>query len=284
MLLVRIGEQFGLSDGLAALLAPVMQLVGLPAETGIVWAVTILTGIYGGAGVYLSLLPALDLTVAQHSILCSMMLFAHALPVEQVVVHRVGASAWITGAVRIIAAIAYGVTANWFCVETGFLSERLESPITEVFATNPGWIEWLIDTLLYVLVLIFAVVALLLLMDVLKALGFIELLNKLLRPLLSLVGVDRQLAPVATTGVLLGVVYGGALMMDEVRSNNYSTRAVFTAMLLVSLMHALIEDTLVVLAIGANIWIVLIGRIPFALLFIFLLLRVPSALSATSKR
>ena len=68
MLLVRIGEQFGLSDGLAALLAPVMQLAGLPAETGIVWAVTILTGIYGGAGVYLSLLPALDLTVAQHSI------------------------------------------------------------------------------------------------------------------------------------------------------------------------------------------------------------------------
>lgn len=284
MLLVRIGEQFGLSDGLAALLAPVMQLVGLPAETGIVWAVTILTGIYGGAGVYLSLLPALDLTVAQHSILCSMMLFAHALPVEQVVVHRVGASAWITGAVRIIAAIAYGITANWICVETGFLSERLESPITGVFATNPGWIEWLIDTLLYVLVLIFAVVALLLLMDVLKALGFIELLNKLLRPLLSLVGVDRQLAPVATTGVLLGVVYGGALMMDEVRANNYSKRAVFTAMLLVSLMHALIEDTLVVLAIGANLWIVLIGRVPFALLFIFLFLRVPSALSATSTR
>ena len=284
MLLVRIGEQFGLSDGLAALLAPLMQLVGLPAETGIVWAVTILTGIYGGAGVYLSLLPALDLTVAQHSILCSMMLFAHALPVEQVVVHRVGASAWITGAVRIIAAIAYGVTANWICVETGFLSERLESPITEVFATNPGWIEWLIDTLLYVFVLIFAVVALLLLMDVLKALGFIDLLNKLLRPLLSLVGVDRQLAPVATTGVLLGVVYGGALMIDEVRASNYSKRAVFTAMLLVSLMHALIEDTLVVLAIGANVWIVLIGRVPFALLFIFLFLRVPVALSAISER
>ena len=169
-------------------------------------------------------------------------------------------------------------------METGFLSERLESPITEVFATNPGWIEWLIDTLLYVFVLIFAVVALLLLMDVLKALGFIDLLNKLLRPLLSLVGVDRQLAPVATTGVLLGVVYGGALMIDEVRASNYSKRAVFTAMLLVSLMHALIEDTLVVLAIGANLWIVLIGRVPFALLFIFLFLRVPSALSATSTR
>ena len=169
-------------------------------------------------------------------------------------------------------------------METGFLSERFESPITEVFATNPGWIEWLIDTLLYVFVLIFAVVALLLLMDVLKALGFIDLLNKLLRPLLSLVGVDRQLAPVATTGVLLGVVYGGALMIDEVRASNYSKRAVFTAMLLVSLMHALIEDTLVVLAIGANIWIVLIGRVPFALLFIFLFLRVPVALSAISER
>lgn len=284
MLFVRVGEQFGLSEVLANLLAPVMEFVGLPPETGIVWALTMLTGIYGGAGAYLSIMPGLELTVAQHSILCSMMLFAHALPVEQAVVHRVGASPWITGAARVVAAIAYGVTANWICVETGFLSERLESPITGIFASNPGWGEWLIDTLLYVFLLIFVVAGLLLLMDVLKMVGLIELLNQLLRPLLSLVGVDRQLAPVATTGVLLGVVYGGALMMDEVRSNNYSARSVFTAMLLVSLMHALIEDTLVVLAIGANIWIVLIWRVPFALLFIFLLLRVPAALSAIKPR
>jgi len=245
MLFVRVGEQFGLSEVLANLLAPVMEFVGLPPETGIVWALTMLTGIYGGAGAYLSIMPGLELTVAQHSILCSMMLFAHALPVEQAVVHRVGASPWITGAARVVAAIAYGVTANWICVETGFLSERLESPITGIFASNPGWGEWLIDTLLYVFLLIFVVAGLLL---------------------------------------LLGVVYGGALMMDEVRSNNYSARSVFTAMLLVSLMHALIEDTLVVLAIGANIWIVLIWRVPFALLFIFLLLRVPAALSAIKPR
>jgi len=35
MLLVRVGDQFGLSDALAALLAPILEVVGLPAETGI---------------------------------------------------------------------------------------------------------------------------------------------------------------------------------------------------------------------------------------------------------
>jgi hypothetical protein len=273
MLLVRVGEQFGLSDGLAALLAPLMQLVGLPAETGIVWALTLLTGIYGGAGVYLSMMPSLDITVAQHSILCSMMLFAHALPVEQVVVHRVGANGWVTGAFRVVAAVVYGVVANWFCVSTGFLSQKLESPAAKLFTSDPGWLDWLFDTALYVVLLSAVVAALLVLMDALKKIGLIDILNSMLRPLLGLVGIERQLAPVATTGVLLGVVYGGALMLDEVRSGEYTKRSIFSAMLLVCLVHALIEDTLVLLAIGANIWIILIGRVLFSIVLLFVVLR-----------
>jgi hypothetical protein len=289
MLLVRVGEQFGLSDGLAALLAPLMQLVGLPAETGIVWALTLLTGIYGGAGVYLSMMPSLDITVAQHSILCSMMLFAHALPVEQVVVHRVGANGWVTGAFRVVAAVVYGVVANWFCVSTGFLSQKLESPAAKLFTSDPGWLDWLFDTALYVVLLsavamrlgvsVPAVVAaLLVLMDALKKIGLIDILNAMLRPLLGLVGIERQLAPVATTGVLLGVVYGGALMLDEVRSGEYTKRSIFSAMLLVCLVHALIEDTLVLLAIGANIWIILIGRVLFSIVLLFVVLRLSERL------
>ena len=273
MLLVRIGEQFGLSDLLASVLAPVMQVVGLPAETGIVWAVTMLTGIYGGVGVYLSILPGLELSVAQHSILCSMMLFAHALPVEQVVVYRVGASAWMTGVTRVLAAISYGFVANWVCIETGFLSQAFDSPVAGVFDSNPDWLQWFADTFLYVIALVFIVLGLLVLMDILKAIGAIELLNRSLRPLLRIVGVESQLAPIATTGVLLGLVYGSALMLDEVRSKNCSARAVFAAMMLVCLIHALIEDTLVVMAIGANVWIVFIGRVPFALVFVYLAIK-----------
>lgn len=273
MLFVRLGEQFGLSEFLAMILAPVMEFVGLPPETGIVWAVTILTGIYGGAGAYLSIMPGLELSVAQHSILCSMMLFAHALPVEQAVVHRVGANAWVTGAIRIVAAVCYGFTVNWLCLEAGILSAPLESPVVGFFASNPSWAQWLIDTLVYVVALIVVVFVLLILMDVLKAIGAIDLLNWLLRPLLRTIGVDYNLAPIATTGVLLGVVYGGALMMEEVRAKNYPARSVFSAMVLVCLVHALIEDTLVVLAIGANIWIVLVARVPFALLFVYLAIK-----------
>jgi len=273
MLLVRIGEQFGLSQGLATLLAPLMEFVGLPAVTGIVWAVTLLTGIYGGIGAYLSILPGLELSVAQHSILCSLMLFAHALPVEQSIVHKVGAGAWSTGLARIVAAVCYGAVVNLICKSTGFLSQPLESPVAGLFDRNPGWTQWIIDTTSYVLIVAVILVALLVLMDLLKTSGAIGVFNRLLRPLLSVVGVDKQLAPVATTGLLLGVVYGGALLLEEVRSNNYPAKSVYLAMMLVCLLHALIEDTLVVMAIGANVWIVLIGRVPFALLFVAILTR-----------
>lgn len=106
------------------------------------------------------------------------------------------------------------------------------------------------------------VFGLLILMDAMKAIGAIDLLNAGLRPLLKTIGVDNHLAPIATTGVLLGLVYGSALILEEIRSKNYPPRSVFIAMMLVCLMHALIEDTLVVMAIGANVWIVLTGHLP----------------------
>ena len=108
MILVRLGDQIGLTDWLGQMLVPVMSLVGLPPEAGLVWGISLLIGTYGGLGAYLTLLPGMEISVAQHSILCAMMLIAHMIPVEQAIVSRAGASFWITSAVRIGGALLFG--------------------------------------------------------------------------------------------------------------------------------------------------------------------------------
>src|SRR5690606_19090168 len=75
-------------------------------------------------------------------------------------------------------------------------------------------------------------------------------------------------APVTTVGVLLGLTYGGALIIEEAKKQNFSARTRFLALSWLSLSHSLIEDTLLVLALGANIWVVLVGRVILTLLIV----------------
>src|SRR5690554_2869988 len=88
MIIVQIAQELGLVDVVGRLIAPAMALIHLPPEAGIIWATTLLIGIYGGLASLATLAPTLDMTTAQFSALCAMMLFAHSIPVEQSIVRR----------------------------------------------------------------------------------------------------------------------------------------------------------------------------------------------------
>ena len=77
---------------------------------------------------------------------------------------------------------------------------------------------------------------------------------------MRLSGLEERAAPLTTVGVLLGLAYGGALIIEAAERENYSPRTRLLALSWLSLCHALIEDTLLILALGANIWVILVLR------------------------
>ncbi len=275
MIIVQIAQHFGLIDWIGQAIAPAMALMHLPPEAGIVWATTMLTGIYGGIA-SLSTLTSLELTAGQLSALCAMMLFAHSLPVEQSIARRAGASFWATGALRVGAGIAYGAAIAWVCHLTGALSEPMSfewlhgsSILPE--SASAGYLGWLQSTA-FSLVLTFAVIiVLVVVLDALEWLGITRRITTLLTPVLKISGLNAQLAPVTTVGVLLGLTYGGALIIDEAKKQNLPPRTRFLALSWLSLSHSLIEDTLLMMALGADIWIILVGRVLLTLAIVALL-------------
>lgn len=272
MVLIRIGEEFDLSEKLGLLLGPVMGIAGLPPEAGIVWAVTLLTNIYGGMGAYLSLYSKLNLSVGELSILCTMMLFAHSLPVEQAIVHRAGSNPIITGALRVISALVFGAITSWAFTLTGAFSESAALPeITGMMIgglEDPGWLVWALATVKSLVFMMLIIILLFILLDVLERIGVIAKITKLLTPLLKRIGLDPQLAPLTTIGLLLGLSYGGGLIIQSAKKNNFSGRALFMSLAFLCLSHALIEDTALLLVLGADIWIILVGRLVFSLILI----------------
>src|SRR5690606_16733691 len=105
------------------------------------------------------------------------------------------------------------------------------------------------------------IVGLLVLLDVLERTGITRRITALLTPLLGLSGLDSRVTPVTTVGVLLGLTYGGALIIEEAQKQDFPARTRFLALAWLSLSHSLIEDTALFVALGANVWIVLVGRV-----------------------
>jgi hypothetical protein len=84
IILVKILQELDLIRYLALPLKPLMTLVGLPAEMGLAWAAALLNSVYSGIIVFLQLAQSHGepLTTAQVTTLGTMMLIAHALPIE----------------------------------------------------------------------------------------------------------------------------------------------------------------------------------------------------------
>lgn len=268
----RLLQQFGLVDQLGGLLAPLMQLVGLPGEIGLVWATTMVTNLYAGMVVFAQVAPGLDLSVAQVTILTTMMLVAHGLPVELRIAQKAGTRFRIQILLRVGGALLLGALLNQVYAASATLQQPNQS-FWNPPAVDPGWAGWALSELRNYLSIVLIIFSLMALLRLLKRIGLVDLLTRLLEPLLTLLGMGRQAAPLAIVGLTLGLSYGGGLIIREAQSGRLGRRDIFSAVTLMGLCHSLIEDSLLMMVLGGHISGVLWGRLIFALLMVFLLAR-----------
>lgn len=272
IILTKIFEELGLITHLSILLEPVMSMVGLPGELGLVWATGMTTSLYGGIAVFASLATGLDLTVAQVTVLGSMLLIAHALPVELSVSKKAGAPLLPIAIIRIGGALIYGFLLNTLCTHFSIWQGKAEIVFksTEQTATL---LEWAIGQLTNLGFIFFVIFAILIIMQLFRTIGLLSLLERTLSPALPLFGMSKRAAPLTIVGMVLGIGYGGALIIRETSVGNIDKREIFNSMALLGLCHSLLEDTLLMVAIGGKLGGLLLGRIVFALLVTFLLAR-----------
>lgn len=276
MLGVEIAERWGLIQAAGRVIAPGMALLNLPPEAGLVWISSVFIGTYGGIATLVAVSSSIHLSLGQLNALCVMLLIAHSIPVEQAIVRAAGASFSATAALRLSVALLYGAAVAWLSRLTGLMTEPVSltwlqgSGSIQDAATGSYW-AWVQSTATTMLMLLAIIFVLALLLDTLERLRITPRITALLSPLLRLSGLDSRVTPVTTVGVLLGLTYGGALIIEAAKKHRLDARARFLALAWLSLSHGLIEDTIVVLALGANVWIVLVGRLAITMLIVALL-------------
>jgi hypothetical protein len=231
-----------------------------------------ITNIYGGMVVFFSLAAESSLTVAQVTVLGAMILVAHTLPVEVGIAREAGVQAWFTLFLRISGAfvlgvILHGIFSLWDIYRTPAV--LLWSPGTQ----DDSVFSWAVGQgKMYVM--IFVIITLLLFfMQILKKTGILSKVNTFLEPLLQTMGIGKEAAPLAMIGMTMGLAYGGGLIIKEAKSGLLGKKDVFLSLSLMGLSHSLIEDTLLIVAMGASLIGILVGRILFTLVAMMLLIR-----------
>jgi len=255
-----------------------MECVGLPGSIGLVWATAMITNLYAAIIVFSSLASAEHLTVAQVTIIATMMLVAHSLPIELRIAQKAGPRLGFMFLLRIFGALLIGLLLNQLYLKSGFLQTECIA-LWNPGINDPSWKTWSIDQVRTLLSIFGIIFLLLFIVKLLTWLRIIDLLTRILKPILRMMGMSKDAAPITIIGMTMGIGYGGGLIIREAQSGTLSQKDIFYSLAFMGLMHSMIEDTLLMLLLGGHISGVLIFRFLFAMLVIFVMVRLMGRIS-----
>ncbi|RCV88465.1 hypothetical protein DU505_13870 [Billgrantia montanilacus] len=274
LLIVKALEMLGMTELLGHWLSPLMAPLGLPEPLSVVWAATLLTNIYTGLVIFFEVTRDTPLTVAQVTVLGALMAVGHSLPIEGAVARMAGVPWWLTVLLRVGGAWLLG----WLLHLSYSLGDWLQHANHVVWepsaqeATLVAWLQGQATTLATIFVVILALMSLL---RLLHWLGVERLIHKLLYPLLQLLGIGPAAANITVIGITLGLSFGAGLLLREAHSGRLTPRDIVLTLCFLGLCHSLIEDTLLIMLMGADLSGLLWARLGFALVVIAILARLP---------
>lgn len=275
LLIVKGLALLGVVDWLGVVLAPLMSVLGLPEQMGVVWAAALFTNLYTAIAVFFQVVGDTPMSTEQVTVLGALMLVGHSIPVEGAVAKRAGVPWWATLVLRVGGALLFAWLLHCFYSTFGLLQAPVELIWQPSFSTEPtlsGWAVAQLETLALIFVII---LALILLLKLLKKLGLERWIHLGLLPLLKLLGIGRSAANVTVIGFTLGLSYGAGLLIRDVQNGVLSKRDSTLALCFLGLCHSVIEDTLLILMLGADMAGVLWARLLFAVVVVAVIGRWP---------
>ena len=259
-------------------MAPIVTLIGLPADMAIVLTTTMLTNPYAGLMLLSATPTAASLSVAQTTIIASFMLFAHSLPVEAAITRNAGLRVRVTLAVRVGAAILFCALLNLVFSKFDLLGETANLHLPQFDAT-PSLMQWTLDQIKGLVFIQGVIVVLIIGLELLRWIGVERLIQKMMHPILVLVGIGSRASTIVIVGLTLGLGFGGGLMIKDVRQGMIPAKAAVGSLVLINLYHSVFEDTAVMMLLGPSLFYILMVRGVFALILTYLIIRVLGMLS-----
>ena len=113
--------------------------------------------------------------------------------------------------------------------------------------------------------------ALLLFLELLKAFDWIHPLVRALTPLLRIMGLDEKVGFLWMTAVILGLSYGGAIIVEEAKSGHLTREELEILHLSIGMNHSMVEDPPLFLPLGIHPFWIYVPRLVMAIVTVRLI-------------
>ncbi|WP_096436967.1 nucleoside recognition domain-containing protein [Alteribacter populi] len=264
-LIVTILSHTPVMDWLVRLLAPLMSVIGLSGEAAIPLVLGNVLNLYAAIGAILTM----ELTVKEVFILAVMLSFSHNLFVESAVAKQVGLKVWVVLLVRIGLALASawvihlvwqggGETATY-----GLVSGPSQEEITGM---GPILLQGMESAVLGIVQLAAIVIPIMIFVQVMKDLKWLDVFSKWMRPFTKVLGVNENTSTTLASGLAFGLAYGAGVMIQAVKEDGVKKKDLYLVFIFLVACHAVVEDTLIFAPLGIPLWPLLLIRLVTAIL------------------
>jgi len=264
----------GWLEYLTWILDPVMSIFGLPAEASLALIVGALINIYAGIAV----MGTMHLDLWSINMIAVMMLICHNLVVESAVQSKTGVSGIFMTVFRIIAAVSMGLCLR-FLLPEGLRLEHWNLGGVQTTIQAQHWqgmlLIWAGDTSVLILKVILIILSVTIFIDVMRFFKVLEPVSFALRPFTFVNGLPQKATFMWMAGLVFGLAYGSGLLIAEARAGHMDRDSLVRLNMSLGINHAIIEDTLLFVAIGASFFWILVPRMLAAALAVwgFILIR-----------
>ncbi len=280
-LVVRFLDYFGVLTFLAGYLDPIFMNLGLPGSTAIIFITSIFLPLYAP----LAIITSMSLTLRELTILALMCQIAHNLPVESAIQAKTGSSFWGMVTLRISLSILTGFLLNLVLPLEMGMPLFIRTNVEIVSSIGEMLLLWLQNSLNISILIVVVIFSLNLLYNILNAYKLISKLSKVIEPLLKFFGLPANTGFLWLIGYIVGLAYGGALMMDQMKDGKVSPTEANLLNHHLAVSHSVIEDNLLFVALGVSIWWILSVRFILAWIVVWtrrLILRISSKMKVNN--
>jgi len=110
------------------------------------------------------------------------------------------------------------------------------------------------------------IIPLMVVMEILKDSKILDKLSKKMTPLANFFDISNEAVFPLIIGLIFGLSYGAGVIIESAEENNLSKKDLYTLMIFLVACHAVIEDTLLFVVVGASLWFLLGIRVGVAII------------------
>jgi hypothetical protein len=249
------------------LLKPAMGVVSLPPAAALPLLIGLTAGIYG----CLAAMAVLPLSVEHMTLITVFVLIAHNLPQEGIIQAKSGINFVKTTVVRLAAAVLTCLAVAWWLQPAPEDAAAASAGLRELSSIGSFLLDWLEGMLRLCVKILVIVMGVMTLIELMKEFNLVEAFVRLLSPVLRMMGLHQRAGMLWLTGVLFGLAYGGAVIVEESRDLRLSPEEVEKLQLSIGINHSMVEDPLLFLPLGVSPFWLWVPRLAAAVAAVYLI-------------